>query len=187
VSVVHPSPWLRERYEYEKAHYGNWYDAEEMTRDFSHYLFKFHDEFVEALSAGIWFETDDQPIGNRALGASHPLLDLPSLPEPERFEAHGITCQIRRSQRPLTEILRDAELCSQNLLQFAAELDGSARVDWTLSVRARDGKVQSTFAQHFARGADKYDGVATLDDVRPRVEAWLAEVSERRRQKGSRA
>ena len=69
VSVVAPSPWLRERYGYEKRHYSQAYefggDVDEMLRDFSHYVFSFHDQFVEVLCAGIWFESADGCIGNR--------------------------------------------------------------------------------------------------------------------------
>src|SRR5689334_3161035 len=40
VSEVIPSPWLQERYEYEKTYYGQAYewtgDVDEMLRDFSH-------------------------------------------------------------------------------------------------------------------------------------------------------
>jgi hypothetical protein len=169
----------------EKRHYGSAYDfngdVEEMQRDFAHYLFRFHDEYVEALCGGIWFETADHPIGNRAPDPDHPLLELPSSREPDRFEAHGITCQIRRNHRPLTDVVRDAQLCSQKLLQFAAELDGSASVSWTLSVQARDGRIRSKLEQRFGRPIVHYDGVAALDDVRPHIEAWLGEVSQRRR------
>lgn len=188
VSVVSPSHWLLERYEYEKLHYGQAYefggDVEEMLRDFSHYVFSFHDEFVEAISSGIWFETADECIGQREPGDHHPLLDLPAPAEPESFVAHGIVCQIRRNLRPVREILRDAELCSQKMLQFAAELDGSASVSWTLAVRVRDGKARSHLKSYFGKVEESYDGVATLENVRPRVQEWLREVRDRRRQMG---
>jgi hypothetical protein len=81
VSVVAPSPWLHERYEYEKRRYSQAYefggDVDEMLRDFSHYVFSFHDQFVEVLCAGIWFESADECIGAQELGPNHPLLDLP--------------------------------------------------------------------------------------------------------------
>jgi len=188
VSVVVPSPWLHERYEYEKRHYGQAYEfgghVDEMLSDFSHYVFTFHDQFVEVLCAGIWFELADEPIGNRDLDTNHPLLDLPPSFVSESFEAHGITCQIRRNPRPLDAIIKDAELCSQKLFQFAAELDGSSSVSWTASVRARDGRVRSYLKSYFGTVEQTFDGVATLEDVLPRVEHWLREVGERRRQMG---
>jgi hypothetical protein len=188
VSVVSPSPWLRERYEYEKEHYGRAYefggDVDEMLRDYSHYVFTFHDQFVEVLCAGIWFETAEECIGARELSANHPLHDLPPPPDLDFFKAYGITCQIRRNARPIDEILKDAELCSQKLLQFAAVLEGSASVSWTLALRVRDGRVRSYLKSYFGRVEESYDGIATLEDVRPRLQEWLRQVNERRRQMG---
>ena len=81
VSEVVPSPWLQERYDYEKKHYAEAYewigDVDEMLRDFSHYVFRFHDQFVEALSSGIWFETFEHSIDEVELSATHPVHDLP--------------------------------------------------------------------------------------------------------------
>jgi len=73
--------WLLERYEYEKTHYGQAYefngDVDEMLRDFSHYVFSFHDQFVEALSAGIWVERFDESSDTEKVSATHPLRVLP--------------------------------------------------------------------------------------------------------------
>ena len=188
VSIVEPSPWLNERYEYERKHYEGRYefggDVDEMLHEFSHYVFRFHDQFVEVLCAGIWFETAEEFLGNRESDADHPLLDLPESSVAERFEAHGITCQVRRNQRTVDDILRDAELCSQKVLQIAGELDGSASVSWTLGVRARDGVVRSHLRDYFGKVRKSYDGIATLDDIRPHVNEWLRQVRERRKQMG---
>jgi hypothetical protein len=180
VSVVEHSQWLRERYEYEKFHYGTAY---EFTGDVD-YVFSFHDEFVEVLCAGIWFETAEERIGNRERDSSHPLLDLPPSSDPDSFDAYGIRCHIRRNTRPLDDIIKDAALCSQKLLQFAAELDGSASVSWTLSLRVRQGRARSYLKSYFGKVEETYDRIATLEDVRPRVETWLKEVKERRDQMG---
>ena len=187
VSVVAPSPWLRERYEYEKRHYGQAYefggDVDEMLRDFSHYVFSFHDQFVEVLCAGIWFESADECIGNREPGPNHPLLDLPPS-DLASFEAHGITCQIRRNPRPPDEIVKDAMLCSQKLLQFAADLDGSAHVSWTLALRVRGERVRSYLKSYFGKVEETFEVIATLEDARPRVDEWLRQVREGRKQMG---
>jgi hypothetical protein len=188
VSVVDDSPWLRERFEYERRHYAHAYefggDVNEMNRDFSHYVFRFHDQFVEALSPGIWFEVSDAFIGDRDLDPTHPALDLPASEAAERFAAHGITCQVRRNPRPLPEILDAAVYGSQKLLQIAAELDGSATPDWTLSVRVRDGRPETSLRSYFGKVEARFEGVSDLDAVRPRIEAWLSEVRERRKEMG---
>lgn len=190
VSTVSHSPWLRERYAYEKRHYEGAYewggDVDEMQRDFSHYVFCFHDQFVEVLSAGIWFETADKFIGKRRLKPPHPLVDLPKSTISHRFTAHGITCHVRENPAPVEEILRGAAYCSQTLLQFAAEIGRSSSVSWTVSVRRRDGVTRGHLKGYFGKVEAEYAGVPSLADVQPRIEAWLCEVRERRRQMGKR-
>ena len=188
VSEVIPSPWLQERYEYEKTNYGDAYewtgDVDEMLRDFSHYVFAFHDQFVEVIAKGIWFETFDEPIDIEKPSATHPLRNLPRPDQPDVLKAHGIACEIWPNTRPLDQILEDAKLCSQKLLQFALLLESSPKPDCTLSVRVRHGKVKSTFKRGFGRDLATFDGVAGLQDVRPYVDAWLAEVKENRKRLG---
>jgi len=47
-----------------------------MLRDFSHYVFRFHVQFVEALSSGIWFETFEHSIDNVELSANPRFLNM---------------------------------------------------------------------------------------------------------------
>lgn len=71
VTTISNSVWLGERYEYEKRYYGESYNfggnEDEMVTEFSHYVFSFHDKFVEVLAAGIWFEVDDNILDARCL------------------------------------------------------------------------------------------------------------------------
>jgi hypothetical protein len=54
VYLVENSAWLRERHAYEAEHYRGSYefggDVDELLTDFQHYLFKFHDQYVEVLA-----------------------------------------------------------------------------------------------------------------------------------------
>ena len=188
VSEVVSSPWLLERYKYEKTHYDQAYewggDAGEMLRDFTHYFFRFHDQFVEALSTGIWFETFDDGLEREELSATHPCRDLPRPNTPDLIQAYGMICEIWPSARPIDEILEDAKLCSQKLLQFALVLDSVSNSHWTLAVRVRRGKVQSSLRPNFGPVCATFDGVAGLENARPHVERWLQEVSERRKKMG---
>jgi hypothetical protein len=188
VYEVAPSSWLLERYEYEKKHYGRAYewsgDVDEMLPDFTHYVFRFHDEFVEALCAGIWFEMLDENHDSEELSATHPFRNLPRPNNPELLEAHGLICEVWPNARPVDEILEDAKLCSQKLLQIAPVLDGATKIFWTLAVRVRHGKVQSSLKPSFGKVAATFAGVAGLEQVRPHVESWLQEVKERRKQMG---
>ena len=188
VSEVVPSAWLHERYEYEKSHYGQSYewtgDVDEMLRDFSHYVFTFHDQFVEVLATGIWFETVDDEIDTEEASATHPLRNLPRPAEPQLLKAHGLACEIWPNTLPIDQLLEDAKLCSQKLLQFAPVLDGSARVSLTLSVRVRRGKAKSRLSPSIGRDLATFDGVAGLEDARPYVEKRLKEVKENRKRLG---
>lgn len=125
VTTVSNSIWLRERYEYEKHHYGSSYNfggnVDEMLTNFSHYVFSFHDQFVEVLCAGIWFESADTMLGTREPVMDHPLRGLAHCPVSERFEAHGITCQIRRNPTSADQLEDSANLCSQTILEVAAD------------------------------------------------------------------
>src|SRR5262245_32809635 len=47
VTTISNSAWLKERYEYEKRHYGKCYNfngnVDEMLDEYAHYVFSFHD------------------------------------------------------------------------------------------------------------------------------------------------
>ena len=188
ISEVVPSPWLVERYEYEKRHYGQAYefngDVNEILRDFSHYVFTFHDQFVEALSCGIWLERFDESSDSESMTATHPLRALPRPTTPDLIEAHGMTCEIWPNTRPMDQILEDATLCSQKLLQFALVLDSVQNISWTLAVRVRHGRIRSSLRPSIGSVRVMFDGVASLEHVRPHVESWLREVMERRKRMG---
>jgi hypothetical protein len=188
VATVVDSVWLRERYEYEKRHYENAYnfqgDVDEMLRDFKHYVFHFHDEFVEAISAGVWFEAAPERLSDTAPLPPHPLVALDESTVVDRFVGHGISCQVRRNPLTTAQLITNATFCSQKLFQFAAELDGRADVDWTVRIRTRLGKPFAQLCAYFGNVTREYDHIPTLDEVRPHVLAWLEEVSERRREMG---
>ena len=186
LSIVENSAWLLDRYEYERRYYGSSYDwgedVREMLSDFSHYVFSFHDEFVEALARGIWFDL----VGDWSSGTNpnHPLADLDESAIVEKRSAHGITYQIRKSPKPTNELCSAAELCSQTLLQFAVELDGSATPHWSVLLRARNGKLTSSLRGYFGKSEKKYEGIVSLDTIIPEIEKWLHSVMEHRRNMG---
>ena len=188
VSTVSDSAWLRERYEYERRHYADAYNfggnVDEMLDEYSHYVFSFHDEFVEAIAAGVWFESADEMLGDRDLEPDHPLRGLAAVAPVERFESSGIVAFVRRNPSPLDELERAAALCSQTLLEIGAELDGSSSSHWSLTRRVRNGIGRSFLRGYFGNAAETFDGIPSLAEIRPRIDRWLAEVRERRRQMG---
>lgn len=188
VSTVSSSEWLKERYQYEKRYYAADYEfgghVDEMLQEYDHYLFQFHDEFVEAIAAGIWLEVDDEMLGNRELDVPHPLKGLEHLDPVEHFESSGIRCFVRRNPMSKEDLHCAAGLCSQTLIEIGAELDGRASSSWSLTYRVRNGMGRSYLRGHFGNAAESYDGVASLSQIRPHIDQWLSEVRERRRDLG---
>jgi hypothetical protein len=188
IFTVESSSWLRERYDYEYEHYGKnkqycfGADVGEMLHEFEHFLFVFHDEFVEVIAAGVCFETRSQPFE-----ASTPLtrLGLDELPDTctvERFEQQGIHAQLRKDPRPRSEILAASRLCDQSLYQLALEEhDGSARVTHRLTVRTQHGETKNRWRSFFGRVEATLDGFPEDDrDLRPLIARYVGEVAERR-------
>ena len=187
-STISNSAWLRERYEYEKICYGRAYNfggnVEEMIDEYSHYLFSFHDEFVEAIAAGIWIELDDTILGKREMEIPHPLKGLAHLPIAEHFESSGIRCFVRRNPTPTDELDRAAALCSQTILEIGEELEGSRSTSWFLTRRVKNGIGKTYLRNYFGNAEQTYDTIPSLQEIRPRIDKWLSEVRERRRQMG---
>ena len=184
VYKVKNSNWQKERFGYEKENYGSSYEfggnVNEMLTDFSHYVFKFHDQFVEVIARGFWFEQDEKTLFKRALQTGHPFLSLPTT-HVKRYTAHNITCQIRTSPKPQEKLISDAQFCSQKLIEFALELDGKATVDNSLILSYRNGKLISSLRGYFGRQVVEFEGVAKFDDVKPYIEKYMNEVYERRK------
>lgn len=188
VKTISNSVWLQERYEYESRHYKTAYNfggnVNEMLEEYSHYVFNFHDEFVEAIAAGIWFEVDDAMLCDHELDSSHPLRGLSHLDPAEHFEGSGIRCFVRRNPMSNEEIHRAATLCSQTVFEIGAELDGSASPSWFLMHRVREGAGKSYLRSYFGNVVASYAGLPSLAKVRPHVDRWLSEVRDRRRKMG---
>lgn len=183
--TIENSRWLRERHSYEANYYRDCYefggDVDEMLTDFDHYLLTFHDEFVEVIASGIWFEKAGEAFASDDLPPGHPSLDLPESATVRRFTAAGITCQIRANQRPLDEILSDSRYCSQPLYHFALELDGSASVNRRFDVRTRRGETRCYGRNWCGTITERAAGLPTLDEAQALVEPYVREVSQRRR------
>jgi hypothetical protein len=189
ISIVRPSTWLRERYEYERRHYAKAYafngDVDEIRREFDHYLFCFHDEFVEVTAGGVHFDLSDA----RHDGELHQRPGWAGLPESciaHRWECSGITCQIRLDARPQDAIIEASRFCDQSIVQVALELDGRASISQRLSVRTRDGETKSRWRGYFGAVEHTFDGIPSLDELRPLVEEHAAAVRARRTAMGKR-
>ena len=186
VYKVENSNWQKERFDYEKKNYGSSYEfggnVNEMVTDFSHYVFKFHDQFLEAIARGFWFEQDEKSLFKRELQAGHPFLNL-SDSNAEKFVSHNLTCQLRTNSKPQEKLITDAKFCSQKLIEFALELDGKAIVDNSLILSYRNGKLISSLRGYFGKPIVEFDGIARFDDAKPYIDKYMNEVYERRKEK----
>ena len=187
VSTISESEWLKSRHEYESEHYGRSCNfggnVDEMLTEYCHYLLSFHDEFVEAIAAGIWIDTDSVMLTSKPT-SGHPLNGIAHIDEFEQIEAHGIVCQVRRNPLPTEQIERNARLCSQTLLEVGANLDGSVNTNWRLTHREINGTSRTFLRNYFGNSVQTYNQIPTLDEIRPLIDQWLFEVRERKRKMG---
>lgn len=185
VAIVRPSAWLRERHAYEAEHYGDTYEwgrgADTMLVDTHHHLFVFHDEFVEVLARGAWFERfDGEAPAGATLRPGHP--GHPLSGDPVEAGRHGgIDFAIRASTVPAERLLAGARLHSQPM--FELFLDGNEDRP-TLVVRVRadaeHGGVRAWVIGSYGPEIATFDRIPTLDDVAPVFRAWLTDLARRR-------
>lgn len=187
VTKVKNSKWLKERHKYESDNYGSSYEfggnVDEMLSDFNHYVFSFHDQFVEVIARGIWFEKSSESLLGKKLSNDHPFLPI-TTENMIRFEAHGLTCQARISSKNKEELRDSALYCSQTLIEFALELEGSASINHSLILSYRNDECISTLRGYFGNQILEFDGIATIDDVKTHIESYMKEVAERRKAMG---
>jgi len=178
VFTVDQSLWLAERHRYEKQCYDT-----SLLDSHQHYVFRFHDDFVEAIAEGIWLDRADpaDPFGRPD---RHPLAELdPGLVGGRFRSPSGIEWELRRSLRPDDDLLGDSRLCSQRVWQLNLILDGQSREGASIWLRTRNGNTWSRFVRPWPGGAlDRRSGLAQPDDFAASWQAYLADVAERRRQ-----
>lgn len=181
VYVIEGSGWLEERHRYELGHYET-----SLLDCYDHYLFSFHDEYVEAIALGLWFDRP-APSALRSRPAEHPLLELPESSIQGRSTSYGIDWEIRVNPRPAGRLIEDSNLCSQRLLQYNLVVDGTSREHASVWLRTRRGRSVSTFVGatgFFGRDRETADGIA---ESRTFAERWLScveAVANRRRDMG---
>lgn len=183
VKIVENSNWLKERFNYEYKYYGDSYefngDVDDMKSDYQHYIFNFHDEFIEAIAAGLWYEQDSSCLFGKELSSGHPFLPITET-NIIRFEAYGLTCQARINNKSKEELSNNSVYCSQKLIEFALELE-NITVNYTLNLRYKNNKQISSLNSYFGSKVAEFDKIANLDDAKPFIELYMKEVSERRK------
>jgi hypothetical protein len=177
VFVVDRSAWLEERHRYEVSHY-----ATPLLDTHQHYLFQFHDEFIEAIAEGIWLDHADRsdPFGPPT---PHPLMPF-GLDRPcERFiSASGIEWELRRSPRADSDLIYDSQYCSQRVFQLNLLLDGDNREAASIWIRTTNGVLVSRISRSWVGEMGRLTGFAQPGDFSEQWETYLEEVAQRRRQ-----
>jgi hypothetical protein len=173
---------LRQRHAYEMRHY-----ATPMLDTHQHYLFAFHDEFVEAIAEGIWLDLADRD-DPCALPAMHPLSPLlEDLPAEEFTSADGLIWQLQRAPRTDAELIEASQWCSQRVYQFNLTLDGDSREAASIWIRTKKGALVSRITRPWPIGeVARMEGFSKPSDFAQQWETYLDEVSHRRRQMGKR-
>jgi hypothetical protein len=187
VFKIEKSKWLIQRYEYEKEHYGDSYEfggnVEEMKTDFNHYLFSFHDQFIEVIAKGFWFEKSSENLFGKQLQEGHPYLPI-SNKNKSLIEVSNLKCQVRIADTSNNKLIADTEFCTQKIMEFALELEGKATVNHKLTLSQTNGEIFSNLCNYFGQKEVSFKGIASLEDVRPYIEKYMIEVSERRKEMG---
>ena len=182
VFKIENSKWLIERFKYENENYGDSYEfggnVNEMLTDFDHYLFSFHDQFVEVIARGFWFEKSEKSLFKQPLQLGHPFLNLPEI-EVKIFEVAGIKYKVIFNPTPIDQLIKDSQYCQQPLIEIATEFEGNYSINHTLLIMQRKGKLISVLRQFFGRPTFEKEGIATFDDIKPLIDK---EILERRKQ-----
>lgn len=176
--VVEDSDWLRERHAYKLRNYNT-----PLLDEYDHYVFRFHDQFVELIAEGIWF---DNPLASqgKVKPESHPALDLSASPECEAFSVDGMPCEVRFNPRPLEELLEDSKLGSQILFQYALAY-GAASPSYAARLRTRQGRSRTRLtAGLFMPALAEVLGVASEKEFRTTFAHYASEVVQRRHAMG---
>lgn len=188
LAIVRPSSWLRERHSYESRHYGSSYgfgaDVNEMLTEFEHYVFFFHDEFVEVIAGGVHFDTSVAPASGNTLHSRPGWAPLPDSAHEERWQFSGISYRVRSSLADRAQIVEASQLCDQVLVDLAPELDGRALLTHSLRVRTRDGRTVSRWRDPFGRVERTFKGVPEIDELRPLIESDALRLRQHRDSRG---
>lgn len=174
------STWLQQRHEYENKHYQT-----PLLDEYVHYLFSFHDEFVEVIAKGIWFEKVKYEAVGAVPSVDHPLVGLSESLEANHFVVDGIQCMVRHNPIPISELLGRSKLCSQILFQYYITLDGSTKPSYSASLRTIHGKAVTKLSGGlFYKQLLNVEGVGTESEFRQAFNSYVQEVAERRRKMG---
>jgi hypothetical protein len=178
VYVIDDSRWLQERHDYEWRNYQT-----PLLESHLHYVFRFHDDYVEALASGIWLDRPNASDPFRITG-EHPFGELTRGDVlVEKGQRSGIDWDLWIPRHPIDELVQNSRLCSQRLFEFGMHLDGARIGVSGCWLRDRNG-LRSRLGRSWVGEFASRDGIAKPEDF---MSVWLKycdEVAERRRAMG---
>lgn len=174
VYKIEDSKWLKERYKYEKKHYENCYgfggNVDKMLTDYTHYLFRFHDEFVEVITKGFWFEKNSKSLINQPLSLNHPSLKSVGN-KVETIEIKGKKIKIVSNELSLEEMKKNSKFHEQRALEFyKEENDGEFSEIFTLFIFQRNKIITSNLRAPFRNNIFTKKGIMDINDIKPFLE-----------------
>ena len=165
---IENSNWLRQRYDYEKKHYGSSYNfggnVDEMVNDFHHYYIPFEDEFVEVLARGFWYESSDEPITVQYL-PDNPLASIEKS-NPTIFNENGINGHVFHNKLSIEKLLDQSIYCSQKILQFGFEINNYISISRTLYLmRDNNEKVYCSLKGSLGEEIKRFEHLVGLKEI----------------------
>jgi len=182
---VENSLWHLERYQYEKEHYGRSYewggDVNEMLTDYSHYHFHFHDQFVDVIASGFWYEKSHENLLGKELPPGHPMLRLQEI-KVRHFEKHGIKYKVIDNPLSEEELVHNTAFCPQTLYEIHSEYEGKYSLHWPIKFQRRNDKPTTIVKPIIGKPILVQEGIVPFEKIQAQYEKELAEVAKRRKQ-----
>lgn len=151
---VEDSQWLKERYAYEKQNYGDAYEwgnsVEEMLTDYSHYFFRFHDEFIEVIAKGFWYEQSTTSLLNESLPIGHPFLPIDT-DRIDSFELLGQRFEIRQNSLGIEELEKQLVCCQISFMEVWNVTTDLPYLEGTLKVKKNGKQLISFYQEPFGK------------------------------------
>jgi hypothetical protein len=174
VYKVQDSEWLQERYHYEKKHYSQSYEwgnsVEEMLTDYTHYFFRFHDEFVEAIAKGFWFEQGIESYIGKSLSPNHPFLKIDNNYTDE-FILGDKKYYFKFNTSDIKTLEHQSKYCQQTLIEVWLSIPNEECMDGSLKIKNINGNVISYYQPTFGKAEIIKNGLATIEDLKNYIKA----------------
>ncbi|MGV0924568.1 hypothetical protein [Empedobacter tilapiae] len=169
VYKVENSEWLQERYRYEKKYYELSYEwgnsVEEMLTDYTHYFFRFHDEFIEVIAKGFWYEQAKESFLGKPLTKNHPFLPIENcftdeliIDDKKYFFKYNLSA--------VETLEKNTQFCQQKLIEVWLSLPKDDFIEGSLRIKNIKDQTISFYQPTFGKAEFIRNGIATINDIK---------------------